>query len=141
MTDYDKIKAVHNWLITNVKYDDYNYEKNTLPPATFNSQGAIMDGIAVCSGYANAFKLLLNLENIECTIMYGEVENVRHAWNIVKLEDNYYQVDVTWDDCNEGSNSINYNFFLISDNTMNQIGKRTWIHDRYPVCDKDHVFQ
>ena len=56
----------------------------------------------MCAGYAKAYQLILNRMGIECGYITGNAVNDMvsgpHAWNYVRLDGNYYQVDVTWDD-------------------------------------------
>ncbi len=66
---------------------------------------AIVNKLAVCNGYATAYKLLCDLKGIPCHIVYGySVDGTKqesHAWNVIKLDDGqWYEVDVTWDDIN-----------------------------------------
>ena len=69
-----------------------------------------------CNGYALAFYLIID----ECGILCDYVAGYNHAWNIVKLNGLWYNIDVTWDDTN---NKINYDYFLK--------GKADWKgHDR-----------
>lgn len=52
MSTRDKVKAVHNWLIRNVKYDYDNYLRGTVPKVSLSSKGALVRGLAVCDGYS-----------------------------------------------------------------------------------------
>ena len=95
-SDYDKILYIHDWLTQNVKYDESLSKTNK-----DGIYGVFVEGEAVCGGYSKAFKYLLDKANIECIVVQGigtaeQTEN--HAWNYVKLEDNWYGVDCTWDD-------------------------------------------
>lgn len=96
-TDYDKILYIHDWLVENAKYDE------TLNKTNKDSiYGAFVEGEAVCGGYSKAFKYLLDKLNIECIIVQGigSTSNAQenHAWNYVKLNNEWYGVDCTWDD-------------------------------------------
>lgn len=95
--DYEKIKSVHDYLIDNIEYDSSD------PTTAHSIYGALINGKCVCEGYARSFKYILDDMNIPCLIVCGigrnkENETESHAWNYVYLEDNWYAVDVTWDD-------------------------------------------
>lgn len=89
-------KSVHDWICNHTVYD---HEALSTGPYAHLAEGVFIDGRAVCQGYAYAFKLcmdLLGIDNDFASAMYG---NEGHIWNVVKLPDNnWYQVDVTWDD-------------------------------------------
>lgn len=102
-TDYDKEAAVHDALLDSVVYD-----KNA--PMNQSAYSALVNGRTVCAGYARAFQYILQQLGIPCYYVEGYAgEN--HAWNIVKLDDGYYNVDTTWDDTNPNT----YDYFNCSD--------------------------
>lgn len=115
--DYEDIKMVHDYLVENIEYDTSLQEKNI-----YNIYGALINGKCVCEGYARAFKYLLDGLGIESTMVIGKGINSsgqseNHAWNYVKLENNWYEVDCTWDDpviIGGGyiGNSSKYRYFL-----------------------------
>lgn len=115
--DYEDIKMVHDYLVENIEYDTSLQEKNI-----YNIYGALINGKCVCEGYARAFKYLLDGLGIESTMVIGKGINSsgqseNHAWNYVKLENNWYAVDCTWDDpviIGGGyiGNSSKYRYFL-----------------------------
>lgn len=96
MSDLQKAIALHDYLAVNCEYDKENLEANTLPQEVFTTYGVFVNRSAVCQGYALAYKYLLNQAGIECHMVTSDVMN--HAWNLIKLDGQYYQVDVTWDD-------------------------------------------
>ena len=96
MTDFEKELAIHDTMVKQVNY--YQYEDiNMIPGVKHTAYGALVDKEAVCDGYAKAFKMLLDKVGIDNIIINGETEGVAHAWNLVKLQDEYYHVDVTSD--------------------------------------------
>lgn len=96
MSDLQKAIALHDYLAVNCEYDKENLEANTLPQEVFTTYGVFANRSAVCQGYALAYKYLLNQVGIECHMVTSDAMN--HAWNLIKLDGQYYQVDVTWDD-------------------------------------------
>lgn len=96
MTELEKAVVLHDYLAVNCEYDKVRLDEKTLPQTSYSAYGVLADGIAVCQGYALAYKLLLNKVGIECYMVTSDSMN--HAWNLIVLNGEYYQVDVTWDD-------------------------------------------
>ena len=94
MTDMEKIKAVHDWIINHTSYDYDNYKAGTVPYKSHTMASVIQDGVAVCDGYCKAFQFFMDVLGIECEIQTGQ----NHAWNRVKVGGQWYLVDCTWDD-------------------------------------------
>ena len=67
-----------------------------IPDSSFSAYGVFVEEIAVCQGYALAYKLLCDRVGIECYMVTSDSMN--HAWNIVWLDGSWYHVDATWDD-------------------------------------------
>lgn len=88
-TDFQKIQFVYNYILDHVEYD------YTL--ANRSAYHALFEGKAVCEGCAALLYRLLSGMNVPCRIITGQGLRERHAWNIVKLEGNWYYLDVTWD--------------------------------------------
>lgn len=69
-----------------------------------NPYGALVNGKAVCEGYARAFKLVMDRLGVECVLVQGVAQGETnggyepHMWNYVKLDGGWYAVDVTWND-------------------------------------------
>ncbi len=106
-SDYKSVKAVHDYIVENVEYD-YNHE-NYLDMEGFQS------GKMVCNGYSMATFLLLSYMDIPVRMITGNAREVNgktvgHAWNIVMLDGNWYNVDATWDDM--GQFGYSYDYFL-----------------------------
>ena len=123
--DYDRIKTIHNYLIDTIEYEGDLTQNNI-----YDIYGALVKKRCVCEGYAKAFQYLMNEIGIENTMVIGigtnsknEAEN--HAWNYVKLNEQWYAVDVTWDDPiitggGRLTNKSRYEYFLKGSNTMNK---------------------
>lgn len=79
---------LHDYIVTHFEYD-LTYSK-------YDAYTMLKDGSAVCQGYTLLYKALLDACGVECT--YAVSEDMNHIWNLVKIEDNYYHVDATWDD-------------------------------------------
>ncbi|MBB3112222.1 hypothetical protein FHS18_004308 [Paenibacillus phyllosphaerae] len=121
MSDYEKELAIHDYLVLNTVYDEDNYNQGTVPKDSYSAYGALILGIAVCQGYANAANLMLNLAGIEAHIVTGTVNGEAHAWNKVKLGGEYYNLDVTWDDpVPDIAGRVDYGYFNVTDEELRQ---------------------
>lgn len=107
--DFNKVKYVFETLIKQVDYD----------PDAENNQNIIsvfLNGKTVCQGYACATQYLLDLLNVQSAVVTGKADGEPHAWNLVKMDGEYYYVDTTWGNSrylNEGKNEekyVNYNY-------------------------------
>ena len=110
MDSYSKIKTIYNWICQNVSYD-YAHVGNTEYLKQFSAYGALIEGTAVCQGYAVLLYRLLLESGVDVRVIPGTGNSALHAWNIVELNGVYYNVDSTWD---AGKDS--YGYFLCSEN-------------------------
>ncbi|WP_026493457.1 InlB B-repeat-containing protein [Butyrivibrio sp. XPD2002] len=110
--DVDKELTIHDALIYAFKYNDKALNNGSHVAHT--AYGAFVEKEPVCDGYAKAFKMLMNKAGIECHVVGGLGNSGGHAWNIVKLGSDYYEVDVTWDDCDEYKD-YTYGYMLMHD--------------------------
>lgn len=107
---HEKIKSIHDYLANNIVYDD-----TVSQPNIFDSYGALINGVCVCEGYAEALKLLCDREGIPCLTVMGTGNGGAHKWNMVQMEDNeWYTIDATW---NDQSSNVYYSYFLIGSGT------------------------
>lgn len=91
-SDYDKILAIHDYIVNNTKYniDDEN-KKNT---ASSTAIGVLFNKKATCNGYTDTASLLLDRLNIPNV----RISNDKHIWNLVYIDNKWLHMDVTWDD-------------------------------------------
>jgi len=123
--DYNKIMHAHDWIINNLQY-----EQNITNNNVYNLYGALIEKSAVCDGYAEALKYILDEVNIPCVLVSGTATNSegkteRHEWNYVQLYGKWYAIDSTWDDpvvkgTGYVSDSIKHRYFLVGSNEMNK---------------------
>ena len=91
-SDYEKFKAVTNWIVSNVRYDEDNETKYQ-----HDLTGAVLEGLAVCDGYAGTFYYMANAVGLNALFEDGITNSnrIRHAWNLVEIDGTYYYVDPT----------------------------------------------
>lgn len=117
--DVAKVKAVHDYLVLNAAYDYENLQNGTIPMTSYEAYGVIVLKTGVCSSYASAFKLFMDLLEIPCECISGYGNDGEHAWNAVTLDGERYLVDVTWDDpVPDTPGSVSYSYFLVDDRTL-----------------------
>lgn len=104
---YEQIKFVYDYLIDNITYDENaakEMDKDEWSIETayaYTGYGALVNGLCVCEGYAKAFQLIIQNLGYECILASGEGGDDLHSWNMVKIDDDYYYFDVTWDDAGD----------------------------------------
>lgn len=107
--DYEKLLYIHDYLTENCKYIESGVENID------NAYGCLVDKNANCEGYAKAFKYICDGLNIPCAVTVGNSFDGRnHAWNQVQLDGEWYNVDVTWDDCDDEFVGV-HTYFLCDD--------------------------
>ena len=108
-----KVNALYNYLVNNSVYDHEaleEAEKNDFVKVNgsefedaFNTYGVLVKGKGVCMSYAYAFRLLCDLSGVESVVVTGYLDgNLPHAWNMVKLGDEWYEIDCTNNAVNTG---------------------------------------
>lgn len=133
MSDFEKEVVIHDALVHHVNYYEYD-DINNIPDIKHTAYGALVQKEAVCDGYSKAFKLLLDKVGIDNIIVSGMAENVAHAWNIVKLNEEYYHVDITSDKIADKNNKyVVHKYFNVTDE---EIAKTHTLDDffEYPKC-------
>ena len=109
-SDYEAECYINDYLAERCAYNSDGANKHS-------SFGALVDGQAVCDGYSHAFQLLCQRLDIPCTVVEGnsdfnEDTEDGHMWNCVRLGDNWYHVDVTWNDSLNAANGAEHYFYL-----------------------------
>jgi hypothetical protein len=104
---YDKIYTIYDYLANDITYD--KEDTSNLPHTAYD---AVVNHKAVCQGYAMLFYRVLLDYGIENRIVVSDT----HAWNLVYLDGEYYECDLTWD--SQGvQEGLDYEFFLKADLT------------------------
>lgn len=104
-SDYEKIYSVYDYICKNVTYDSVNLDDSAYT-LKYTTYAALINGTAVCQGYASLFyRLLRELDlNVRVAIGYGGEKSedasnyyTNHSWNIAQIDSKWYYVDSTWD--------------------------------------------
>ncbi len=142
MSDYEKELAVHDWMIAWAEYDQAAL--SSLPgaqptPDSDNPYGFFTGRAAICTGYTSTFQLLMDLLDIECVTVEGTAYNGTedHAWNMVRLDGDWYCVDVTWDDpvsSTPVSPAAAHMYFNVTSDFMRQFGHQ-WDEEGVPAAE------
>ena len=111
-TQAEIVRTVHDRLVTLLAYD-----QTLSAPHTRNLYGALINHTSVCEGYAEAFHYAMYRAGIQCLSARGTGKGQSHAWNVVRVDGKYYQMDVTWDDPVGASEDspIAYGYYLLTD--------------------------
>lgn len=114
---FEKVKIAHDIVALNTKYDAKNFWANTIPAQDY--ENVLKTGLAVCEGYSNLLKKFLDTLGFQNVKVHGYARGIgvslldekstasNHAWNLVKIENEYYFIDSTWDSgYMSGKNSV-----------------------------------
>ena len=131
MSDHEKVKVIHDWVVLNLKYDT-SLQKYT-------AYDGLSTGSTVCQGYSLLTYKLLKEAGITNRIVEGTAfsesspQGQLHAWNLVKLGEQWYHLDTTWNDpVPNRDGKVSYTYYLRSDQQMSK--DHTWTKN-YPAAD------
>ena len=126
MSTYDKILAIHDYIINHTKYD---VERNNDGTSRYNSYlayGPLIEGLATCNGYTDAMALFLekmNIPNFKVARTPEENSDKEgHVWNALYLNNTWYHLDLTWDDpvSKDGKDYLQHKYFLITTSQLKE---------------------
>ena len=128
MSNEDKIKAAHNYIINNNKYDKDRSDNNIVKYKSDTAYGSLLEGYSLCGGYTDAMELFLE----DMGVKSYKISSENHVWNAVYLNNTWYHLDLTWDDpiTTDGSDILEYNFFLITTSELNELEKEQHNYDK-----------
>lgn len=138
MDSFEREEALFNGLMKKITYSrqlvNGNYVTNATP-ISHTLWGGVVDGKAVCDGYAKSLMYTLNIVGIPNKIIIGTAAGEDHAWNLVKLGNDYYHVDLTWADQDENTIGVLPSYFNELDSFMSQ--SHRWNHNLYPATSQN----
>lgn len=127
--DKTNIKSIHDYIINNTKYN-VEEENAKEPTASSTANGVLFNGLATCNGYTDAMSLFLDKMNIPNV----RISNSTHIWNLVYLDNNWYHLDLTWDDPINDLNKdlLLYDYYLKTTDELIKLDKN--------ANKNDHIF-
>lgn len=141
MTDAEKELALHDWLMVNGTYDDLSRDNvaHIGRPNNADPYGMLVGGYGICLGFASTFQLLMDLAGIECITVIGAAyeSTADHAWNMVKLDGEWYCVDVTWNNTYEDigrEEKSTHKYFNVTSDYMREQNHQ-WDYRNVPEAD------
>lgn len=109
--------SIHNSILKEASYD-YSFSD----PGVYEAFGVLVDGTGVCESYSRAFQYLCQCIGVDNILVVGLSGNEPHMWNMIRLDDDWYHSDLTWDD--EDGGTIIYDFFCFNDKDLITYGER-----------------
>ncbi len=136
LSDYEKINRIYDYIIKNVKYD-YEHLGNEDYKLQYTAYAALINKTSVCQGYAVLFYRMALEAGVDARVISGFGNGGRHAWNIVKLGDKYYNLDATWDE-DANSSKVGIKWFLLNeasfkDHERDDEYKTSVFNTKYPM--------
>lgn len=127
MNDNEKIKSIHDYIINTTKYDTDRSDNKITKYHSDIAYGALIEHYAICGGYADSMKLFLDKLNIP----NYKISSENHIWNLVKLDNKWYHLDLTWDDpvTSTGEDVLEYDYFLITTEQLKKLETDQHIFD------------
>lgn len=110
------IRKIHNYFVQNVRYG----YRDQRPDESHSAIGPLLYNLGVCEGIARAFQYVMMLAGIECTVIEGILDGVKHLWNVVSVDGYNYHIDVTSDigATDRCWKKPSYCFYLVTDREM-----------------------
>ena len=127
LSDKDKIRKIHNYIIDNTTYDKNRSDEKVVKYKSDNAYGVLIENHGLCGGYTDSMMLFLEKFNIP----NYKIATENHIWNYVKLNNEWLHLDLTWDDpvTNNGKNVLDDSYFLITDSELKSIEKEEHNYD------------
>lgn len=125
LSNFAKVRAVNDYIVRQTAYTKQS------ATSEYSAYSVLVEGKGVCQGYALlALKMLREL-GVETKYIVGYVGDVGHAWNLVKLDGQWYHVDTTWNDpVPDRGQAVSYKYLLVDDTTIAR--DHSWVKADYP---------
>ena len=117
----NNIMSIHDYIINNSKYDSDRSDNNIINYKSNIAYGPLFEGYAICGGYTDLMELFLEKMNVKSF----KISSDDHVWNAVFINNNWYHLDLTWDDpvSKDGKDYLEHNYFLIDTKQLLSIEK------------------
>ena len=139
-SDYQKIKYINTYLVDHCQYLAAAVTSPEKYPKAFTAYGCLLEGKAVCEGYANSVQLLCEALNIPCIKVTGSAYGGDHIWNAVYLNNKWWMLDVTFNDpVGKQDAEDRWAYFLLDLNTFAQKGTHTYDDSAYQTSKKIYL--
>ncbi|MCI8682024.1 MAG: hypothetical protein HFH50_03345 [Lachnospiraceae bacterium] len=93
-TEVEKARIAHDLICKKIKYDHDYMKPVSKTPYHQTAYSVFCDDYTVCAGYTKAFTILMNGAGVDTL----SVTSKEHAWNMICINDSWYNIDLTWDD-------------------------------------------
>lgn len=119
LNDKEKIRKIHDYIINHTKYDQDRSDNKITKYSSDNAFGVLTENYGVCGGYTDAMMLFLERFNLKSIRISSE----NHIWNYVNLNNQWYHLDLTWDDpiSSDNKDILDDTYFLITDKDLQNI--------------------
>lgn len=134
MSDLQKEKAIHDYIVSNVAYDETTPNSEDIK---FSDYNAVTKHIAVCEGYSLLAYKMLTGAGIQARIVISNnnKDEYGHAWNMAKIGGAWYHLDCTFDDpVPDVKGRIEYDYFNKTDNEIATDKEHQWDRTKYPAA-------
>lgn len=130
MNQWQIALSVHDYLVSHFRYDEtYTY---------YAGYDLLVGETAVCEGYARAYMDILKRAGVEA--IYAISEDMNHAWNLVKIGDEWYHVDATWDDpITDSYGRVRHHYFLLDDATFSDADHKHYNWETSQTADSNDL--
>lgn len=150
-SDVDKVVLFHDYISAHNAYDPDGVtgDVDEVSDYSFTAYGALVKQVSVCQGMSNAFILLCKKVGIDSVL--ASSDSMVHAWNLVKLNNKYYHLDITWDDeiynakLDYASSDfldvkgfVSHNYFIKSDSQMLDLEHYGWVKTKNAIDSKTY---
>lgn len=146
-----KVHSIHDYLVYYIEYDtelyeNYRHGQDVSDNPAFDIDGVLINRLAVCDGLSRAFVFLCAIEGIDAIRVTGSYIGVPHAWNKVKVDGDWYNVDITADsasyviDGNDRRHQLSHGYFLLSDGKFKSFRPRLHVFESTVQCLKDYDY-
>lgn len=133
LSDLQKIQAAHDFIVLSTEYS-----KET-KGSQYSPYTLLTENKGVCQAYALVLYRMLEKLGFEVQYVPGKVGEQLHAWVLVKLDDEWYHIDVTWDDpLPDRKGEVRYHYFLVSDRQLAQ--DHSWDYTSFPAATSEAYF-